>query len=175
MVCLHGWPGKKTHSGCLAALQELQTCTTAVQLLLNSAIPVSCSHQCSVCFSHYPIFDHPCPTIHPLTHPPPAGSLPPTQAIDLVKSGKAVLVDIRLADDFAKEHAAGAVNVPLFRITAGDSGWDKAKRFIMASLVMKATGGGLSRPHKCRRYGREGTSPVCGGWGGRGWYGRAAG
>lgn len=61
------------------------------------------------------------------------------RAIDLVNSGKATLVDVRLADDFKDQHAEGAVNVPMYRITAGNGGWDKFKRFAMASLFMKAT------------------------------------
>ena len=50
-----------------------------------------------------------------------------------------VLLDVRLAVDYAKQHAEGAANVPLFRITAGDEKWDKIKRAVMAGLFMKAT------------------------------------
>ena len=56
-----------------------------------------------------------------------------------MKSKGAVLLDVRLAVDYAKEHAAPATNVPLFRITAGDGAWDRVKRAVMAGLVMRAT------------------------------------
>jgi rhodanese-related sulfurtransferase len=46
----------------------------------------------------------------------------------------AILLDVRLAMDFEKEHAEGALNVPLFRITAGNSNWDNVKRVVMAGL-----------------------------------------
>ena len=72
-------------------------------------------------------------------------SIEQDEALRLMARG-AVLVDVRLPEDYALQHCAGAVNVPLFRATAGDSGWDKAKRFIMASIVMKATGGWLPPP-----------------------------
>jgi rhodanese-related sulfurtransferase len=94
---------------------------------------------------------------HPLLRPVSTG-LPPTpasaaaatllspasssssapQALALVSRG-AALLDVRLAVDFEKEHAAGAVNAPLFRITAGNNTWDKIKRVVMAGLVMRAT------------------------------------
>ena len=59
-------------------------------------------------------------------------------ALAAMKKG-ATLVDVRLAIDYEKEHAAGAVSVPLFRITAGNENWDKIKRVVMAGLNMKAT------------------------------------
>ena len=49
------------------------------------------------------------------------------QALAAVKRG-AVIVDVRLAGDYAAEHIQGALSVPLFRLTAGDGGWDKVKR-----------------------------------------------
>ena len=59
-------------------------------------------------------------------------------ALALMKKG-AYLIDVRLGIDFENEHAAGAVNVPLFRITAGNEQWDKIKRVVMAGLAMRAT------------------------------------
>lgn len=44
------------------------------------------------------------------------------EALALMKRG-ATLLDVRMATDFAKERAAGAVNVPLFQLTAGDAAW----------------------------------------------------
>ena len=61
------------------------------------------------------------------------------EALSLVKKG-AVLLDVRLGIDFESEHAAGAINVPLFRLTAGDGTWDKVKRVVMAGLNMRPTG-----------------------------------
>jgi hypothetical protein len=52
----------------------------------------------------------------------------------------AALVDVRLAVDFEKEHAAGAVNAPLFQFTAGDAPWDRVKKVAMGALMMRATG-----------------------------------
>lgn len=60
------------------------------------------------------------------------------QALSEMKKG-AVLLDVRLAADFENQHARGAENVPLFRITAGNSSWDNVKRVVMAGLNMKAT------------------------------------
>lgn len=51
----------------------------------------------------------------------------------------AVLLDVRLAVDYENQHAQGAKNVPLFRITAGNSQWDTIKKVVMAGLNMKAT------------------------------------
>jgi rhodanese-related sulfurtransferase len=59
-------------------------------------------------------------------------------ALALMKKG-AYLVDVRLGMDYEKEHAVGAVSVPLFRITAGNERWDKIKRVVMAGLNMRAT------------------------------------
>lgn len=61
------------------------------------------------------------------------------QALAMMGKG-AILLDVRLAIDFESEHAKGAENVPLFRITAGNSNWDKVKRVVMAGLNMRATG-----------------------------------
>lgn len=61
------------------------------------------------------------------------------QAYAESKKKNVVLLDVRLAKDFAKQRAEGAVNVPLFRITAGDDKWDKIKRVVMAGLFMNAT------------------------------------
>lgn len=60
------------------------------------------------------------------------------QALAQMSKG-AILLDVRLSSDFEYQHADGAVNVPLFRITAGNSSWDNIKRVVMAGLNMKAT------------------------------------
>jgi len=56
----------------------------------------------------------------------------------MMKKG-AVLLDVRLGVDFESQHAAGAINVPIFRLTAGDSNWDKFKKVVMAGLNMRPT------------------------------------
>ncbi len=81
------------------------------------------------------------PSFSLLPEPHAATPAPLLQALDLVKSGKAMLVDVRLDNDFEGQHAKGAVSVPMYRITAGDGTWDKIKRVAMASIFMKATGG----------------------------------
>jgi rhodanese-related sulfurtransferase len=45
--------------------------------------------------------------------------LPPAEVAARIKAGKAVLVDIREPDEFARSHIAGAMSVPL-------SGWEQA-------------------------------------------------
>lgn len=60
------------------------------------------------------------------------------QALALMKKG-AVLIDVRLGEDYVKEHADKSISVPLFRITAGDETWDKIKRVVMAGLAMRPT------------------------------------
>lgn len=64
----------------------------------------------------------------------------PEEAHNAVSSGKAVLLDVRLPKQFEKGHADGAVNIPLYRITAGNKLWDKIKRIVMGGMVMDATG-----------------------------------
>ena len=49
------------------------------------------------------------------------------EALALMKRG-ATLLDVRMATDFAKERAAGAVNAPLFQLTAGDAAWVRSCR-----------------------------------------------
>ncbi|KAL6769906.1 hypothetical protein ACKKBG_A32820 [Auxenochlorella protothecoides x Auxenochlorella symbiontica] len=63
----------------------------------------------------------------------------PEEAHNAVSSGKAVLLDVRLPKQFEKGHADGAVNIPLYRITAGNKLWDKIKRIVMGGMVMDAT------------------------------------
>lgn len=60
------------------------------------------------------------------------------EALVLMRKG-AILIDVRLGLDYAKEHAEGSVSVPLFRLTAGNEIWDNIKRVVMASLNMRPT------------------------------------
>jgi len=50
------------------------------------------------------------------------------------------LLDVRLAKDFEKAHATGAINVPLFRPVTRDDAWNQAKKIISALMVMTPTG-----------------------------------
>ena len=61
------------------------------------------------------------------------------EALRLVESGKAVLVDVRPPSNFKRGHAEGAINVPLFRPVQGDTKFDRIKRIIMAGFIMEAT------------------------------------
>lgn len=56
------------------------------------------------------------------------------------QKNKAVLVDVREAKYFGKEHAAGCVNVGLFRSVQGRTRLDNLKRLAMAGFAMEATG-----------------------------------
>jgi rhodanese-related sulfurtransferase len=60
------------------------------------------------------------------------------EAIKLQRQGW-TLVDVRLAADFDKLSAEGAVNVPMYRYVAGNALWDNIKKIAMASFAMKAT------------------------------------
>lgn len=51
----------------------------------------------------------------------------------------ATLLDVRLAEDYEVEHAEGAINVPLYRRTAGNETWDVMKKLFLGFLAMKAT------------------------------------
>lgn len=64
------------------------------------------------------------------------------------------IVDVRLEGDFARGHAEGAVNVPLYRFVKGNGPWDNAKRIAMAAFAMRATE---------RNPDFAGTGPQCGG------------
>ena len=65
------------------------------------------------------------------------------QAYNLVNKGKAVLLDVREARYYDRQHAEGAVNVGLFREVQGRSTLENIKRIAMAGLAMTATGGQL--------------------------------
>lgn len=56
------------------------------------------------------------------------------------QKNKAVLVDVREAKYFNKEHAAGCVNVGLFQSVQGRTRLDNLKRLAMAGFAMEATG-----------------------------------
>ena len=56
------------------------------------------------------------------------------------QKNKAVLVDVREAKYFNKEHAAGCINVGLFQSVQGRTRLDNLKRLAMAGFAMEATG-----------------------------------
>ena len=61
------------------------------------------------------------------------------EASKMAKSGGWTVVDVRLESDFDAQHAAGAVNVPLFRMVQGSDLWSTLKKVAMASFAMSAT------------------------------------
>eukprot|EP00210_Caulerpa_lentillifera_P001801 g1731.t1 len=50
-----------------------------------------------------------------------------------------ILLDVRLAKDFDKAHAKGAINVPLFRPVTRDDAWNQVKKIVSALMVMTPT------------------------------------
>lgn len=57
------------------------------------------------------------------------------QARDLVAAGKAVLVDVRPADQYEEAHPAGAISIPAFRvIEGGKNGMQSFMRFAVMKL-----------------------------------------
>ncbi|MGA5820259.1 rhodanese-like domain-containing protein [Kitasatospora sp. NPDC094028] len=52
-------------------------------------------------------------------HPPTPGQTTPDHAHQLARSGTAVLLDVREADEFAAGHAPGALHLPLIGLVAG--------------------------------------------------------
>ncbi|KAL4526902.1 hypothetical protein Ndes2526A_g01326 [Nannochloris sp. 'desiccata'] len=65
-------------------------------------------------------------------------SLTADEASIMVDEGKAVLLDIRLADDYTESHPAGSVSCPAFRVikTDGSGGFQS----MLKMLVMRANG-----------------------------------
>ena len=71
-------------------------------------------------------------------------SISPQEASGLASSStsaerRPILIDVRLKKSFDAEHAAGAVNVPLFREVQGNSLFDTLKRVAMGGFAMTAT------------------------------------
>jgi len=79
------------------------------------------------------------PVVHTFLTEKKLKSMPAAEVAKEVQSGKAVLVDIRDPVNFAKEHAEGSINVPLFRQVQGNSPFDIAKKVVMAGFAMAAT------------------------------------
>lgn len=51
-----------------------------------------------------------------------------------------VLLDVRLAKNYAYEHIEGSVSIPLYRSVLGRGLYDNVKRLAMASFFVEATG-----------------------------------
>lgn len=66
-------------------------------------------------------------------------SLTPFEAKSLVKNKGYVLLDVRKPEDFAKRHARGAINVPLFKNSEGTSGMDLLRTGLMKTQGLVAT------------------------------------
>ena len=67
-------------------------------------------------------------------------SVPVDEAAAKVENNKAVLVDIRTKKEFDRQHAAGAINVPLFRAAETQSPGMTLKRIAYAGLFLDVTG-----------------------------------
>ena len=80
----------------------------------------------------------PWPLVHTALTAVGQESIEPRRALELQKAG-AVIVDVRPADDFEREHIDGAVNVPLYRPVEGRDTMDNLKRIAMAFFAMRAT------------------------------------
>eukprot|EP00241_Pyramimonas_parkeae_P006603 CAMPEP_0114237946 /NCGR_PEP_ID=MMETSP0058-20121206/7665_1 /TAXON_ID=36894 /ORGANISM="Pyramimonas parkeae, CCMP726" /LENGTH=319 /DNA_ID=CAMNT_0001350029 /DNA_START=44 /DNA_END=1003 /DNA_ORIENTATION=+ len=67
-------------------------------------------------------------------------SMSPEEALSMVQSGKAVLVDVREPKKFDLAHADRAVNVPLYTSgIQGSTGWDKLRKAAFAGFAMEGT------------------------------------
>lgn len=58
--------------------------------------------------------------------------LPPREVADRVRTGRAVLIDIREADEFARRHAAGALSRPLSAFEAAHLKIEPARDVVFA-------------------------------------------
>jgi rhodanese-related sulfurtransferase len=65
-------------------------------------------------------------------------SLTPDEAAIMIDEGKAILLDIRLEEDYAESHPKGSVSVPAFRVIKADDGG--GIQSMLKMLVMKANG-----------------------------------
>lgn len=65
------------------------------------------------------------------------------------QKNKAILVDVREAKYFNKEHAAGCINVGLFQSVQGRTRLDNLKRLAMAGFAMEATGTQANKSVPC--------------------------
>eukprot|EP00873_Tetraselmis_striata_P022142 jgi/Tetstr1/442406/TSEL_030532.t1 len=79
------------------------------------------------------------PVVHTVLTQNKLKSITVEQAAKEVKSGKAILVDVRDPFSFARNHAEGSVNVPLFRGVQGNTAFDNVKKLVMAGFAMRAT------------------------------------
>jgi len=65
-------------------------------------------------------------------------SLTADEAAIMIDEGKAVLLDIRLADDYTESHPAGSISCPAFRVINTDGG--SGIQSMLKMLVMRANG-----------------------------------
>lgn len=63
-------------------------------------------------------------------------SVPPQEAVELVSSGKYVLIDVRQSNLYEEAHAEGAVNVPLFQSLT----WSKGPLQVMKGIAYVVNG-----------------------------------
>lgn len=72
-------------------------------------------------------------------------SLTADEAAIMIDEGKAVLLDIRLAEDYAESHPAGSVSCPAFRVINNDGGG--GIQSMLKMLVMRANGVNPTEAH----------------------------
>lgn len=79
------------------------------------------------------------PAVHNYLQRKKLKTISPEEAYKMQQKNKAVLVDVREANNYNKAHAAGCVNVGLFRSVEGRTPLDNLKRLAMAGFAMEAT------------------------------------
>ncbi|KAL3157756.1 hypothetical protein ABBQ32_012182 [Trebouxia sp. C0010 RCD-2024] len=80
------------------------------------------------------------PAVHNYLQRKKLKTISPEEAYKMQQKNKAVLVDVREEKYFNQQHAAGCVNVGLFRSVQGRTPLDNLKRLAMAGFAMEATG-----------------------------------
>ncbi|PNW83803.1 hypothetical protein CHLRE_04g217910v5 [Chlamydomonas reinhardtii] len=80
------------------------------------------------------------PAIHTLLVSKGLRSVTPEEARILTEEQGWTLVDVRLGDDYLKNHAEGAISLPIYRYVEGTGFWDNVKKAAMAvGFAMRAT------------------------------------
>lgn len=103
-----------------------------------------------------------------MTQDPQFENLSPAAAYDVLHQGRAVLIDVREADEYAAEHIPGALLHPLssFNPAALPQGLPlilqcgSGKRSATAMARCQAVGGALPRPCRGRHHGLESGGPA---------------
>jgi rhodanese-related sulfurtransferase len=89
------------------------------------------------------------------------GGVSPAEAVRLINREKAVLIDVREAEEFAAGHAVGARNLPLATLE-GDKSLPKNKTLPIVLLCAKGAHAGRAAG-MLRKLGHENVQPILGG------------